>query len=201
MKYIDIKQDDLLKLRDGLEILERIWDEDQSSNIYLFGITNRPVILDAVREAVANYMDEDDVTEDQIQIPEVAVSIPCSGSNVYALTGSGVQLGAEEEFAYKGPQGEGIRTQSFNWSHVKAVVTISDFSKIALANDNVWLDNYLTQRGSNAIATIQKQVQRNTPAAATPQLTGPTTPPTIEGNPTPKQTSLNMGSVLENWLG
>lgn len=200
MYYVDIKQDDLLKLRDGLEILDRIREEDTKQNVFLYGISNDTVILDAAREAIAENMDDPAVTEDTIQLAEVAVCIPLSGDVIYALTGSGMKLDqGDDEFAYRGGKGEGIRVVGFNWSRVKPVVTVGDFSKMALANDSVWLDRYLAQRGTNTPAAIQKEVKREAPATVPAALPTPGAAPAPA--PVQKQTSLKIATVVENWLG
>lgn len=197
-QFVDIQQDQLLKLRDGLEILGQIWDSDESPRVYLYGISNDPVVLDAAREAIAEQMDDETVTEDTIQLAEVAVCIPLSGDVIYALTGSGITLEqGDDEFAYVGGKGEGIRTSGFNWARVKPQVAVGEFTRLALAGDSVWLDRFLQQRGTNQPAQIQQKVQRSAPAVApTPQA------PTA---PVPKQTSLktakaDLGRIVEDWL-
>ncbi len=200
MNFVDIKPDDLLKLRDGMEILDRIRDDpDERRNVFLYGISNDTVILDAAREAIAEQMDEEGITEEQIQLSEVAVSIPISGDVIYALTGSGMKLQeSDDEFAYRGGEGEGIRVLGFNWARVKPVVTVGDFTKMALANDSVWLDRYLSQRGANTPTVIQKQVQRTEPTATPPPVTPGAAPAAA---PQMKQTSLKVRDIVEDWLG
>jgi hypothetical protein len=196
MQFVDIRPDDLLKLRDGLDILDRIReDPDEQRNIFLYGISTDTVLLDAAREAVANDADDPAIMEDNITLGEIAVAIPLSGDVIYALTGSGMKLDRRGEFAYRSGEGEGVRTLSFQWSNVKPVVTLKDFSQTALANDSVWLDRYLAQRGTNATVAVQKEVQRATPATPPPGAVAPAVAPQK------KQTSLHIKSIVEDWLG
>jgi hypothetical protein len=192
MEFVDIKQDDLLKLRDGLEILDRLRDPafDDRGKVYFYGVSTDVVVLDAAREAIAEYADDPAITEDSITLGEVAVCLPISGDVIYALTGSGMKLDStEDEFAYRTGT-EGPRILSFRWSRVKPVVTVADFTKMALANDSVYLDRYLAQRGTNTPGQIKKEVKRENPATASPLVP-----------PVQKQTSLKVSDLLEAWLG
>ena len=198
MEYVDIKQEDLLKLRDGLEILDRL-DNDNRQQIYLYGISQDPIVLDAAREAIAEKADDPAVTEEGIQLGEVAVSIPLSADGIYALTGSGLKLDSgQDEFAYR-TEGEGVRVIEASWSRVKASVTVADFTRIALASDSIYLNRFLTQRGTNTPATIQREVKREVPAVSAPPAATPGAAPASA--PQQKVTSLRIKDIVEDWLG
>lgn len=197
MQYIDITPEELDKLNDALPIIESLWRDDPRPLI-LFGLCKDPVVLDAAREAIADSLDQEGITEDTIQLSEIAVSIPLSSDVIRALTGSGIKLGEDDEFAYRGTGGEGIRTVPFNWANYKPQVTLRNFLSLAISNDTVWLEEYLGQVGSGAGAQINKQLQRTQPSSA-PQTPTPAAIPGV-----PKQTSRKSSSIeplLEKWLG
>jgi hypothetical protein len=202
VEYVDIKQEDLLKLRDGLEILDRLNNEDRQK-IYLYGISQDPVVLDAAREAIAESAADPAITEESIQLAEVGVSIPLSADGIYALTGSGLKLDSgDDEFAYR-TEGEGVRVVEASWSRVKARVTVADFTRIALASDGIYLNRFLAQRGTNTPATVQREVKREAPATTAPAPTPGAAPATA---PQMKQTSskrvpVRIKDIVEDWLG
>ena len=201
MEYVDIKQEDLLKLRDGLEILDRL-DNDNRQQIYLYGISQDPIILDAAREAVAESADDPAITEESVQLAEVAVSVPLSADGIYALTGSGLPLDSgDDEFAYR-TQGEGVRVVAASWARVKAKVTIADFTRIALASDSIYLNRFLSQRGTNTPAAIQREVKREVPATAAPPTPGaaPATAPQMKQTSS-KTATVRIKDIVEDWLG
>ena len=129
-RYVEVTAKQLFELRAGLELLASL-DRDAVGDLdlCLYGITTNESILDSAREAVA---DSEELQEGDVQLSEVAVSIPCSGDNLWALTGSGARLN-REEFAYMGTGGEGVRTLTFVFAHYQPRVTLGDFSRLALA--------------------------------------------------------------------
>jgi len=201
-RYVDISEQDLHKLRDGLDLLERL-DPDKVRELdgYLYAITKDPGVLDAAREAIAAAYEEE-IDESDVEVGEIALAIPLSGDILYYLTGSGLKL-RKEWFAYAGTGGEGIRSESLGFSHYKPQVTVHNFTHMALGDSDAWLDQFLKQYGTGAKATIKKNVQRTEeatePGTPTPAATLP--PPA----PTPKQTSIPGGrrldDLLEDFLG
>jgi hypothetical protein len=195
MYYETVTEEDLLKLRDGLMIMGRVIRDSGTDmpNLWLYGLTDDPIIIDAAKEAIAEMADDEAVTEETVKLAEIAVGIAANEDTIYYLTGSGLILRKDEIFTYLGGKGEGYRQLDFNWSHIKPTVNLSHFKRIALANDDAWLDRFLQQYGSKIPAEIQKQVTREIPATA------PTAPaPQV---PQQKQTSLNVENVVEKWLG
>src|ERR1019366_2514873 len=96
-RFIEIDESKLVALHDGLDLLEML-DRDAvgSLELYVYGITTDPGIVDAAKEAVA---DSKDVSEEDVQLSEVAVAIRLSTDTIYSLHGSGIKLN-REDFAY-----------------------------------------------------------------------------------------------------
>lgn len=176
-RYIDIDAERLSALHDGLELLEAVdraegGDAFKSLDLHVYGVTNDPQILDAAREAIA---DSNDLAEQDVQVSEVAVSIPIGADTIYALLGSGIRLD-REDFAYMGTGGEGIRSMSFTFAHYKPTVTLHNFSKLAIASSDSWVDDFLRKEGTGQAATITPNVHR-TQEATQPQAPAAQTPP------------------------
>jgi hypothetical protein len=212
-RYLDISEDQALKLREGLELLETL-DRDavRGLDLCLYGLSSDPQVLDAAREAIASDS-EDEIAEQDVQIGEVAVAIPISSDTIYALTGSGIKL-KDEYFAYAGVGGEGTRRGYFFSANYRPTVTMHSFSHVALASSDSWVDDFLEKTGGKGVSPteIKKKVQRSEPATqpGTPTPAEPQTP--VEAPPaaapapaaTPKQTSLNDSTVtrlVEDFLG
>ncbi len=208
-RYLDISEDQVLKLREGLELLETL-DRDavKELDLYLYGITNDPQILDAAREALAEDS-EDEITEEDVQLSEIAVAVPISSDTIYALTGSGIRLD-REYFAYIAGEGEGTRRAYLYSAHYHPTVTMHSFQQIALAESDSWIDDYLEKAGSGQAAEIKKKVVRTEDATRPQPVVGePQTP--VEAPPaaqpaaapagTPKRTSLNLSKLVEDFLG
>lgn len=202
-RYQDIDEERLLRLHDGLEILETL-DRDAiySLDLFLYGLTQDETIVDAAKEAIA---DEAEIAEQDVQLGEVAVAVPLSSDNIHALAGSGIRM-QREDFAYMGQGGEGIRTNSFTFSHFKPTVAISSFSQMAIASSDSWLEDFLKQYGNKQPVEIKQNVRRTEEATQPGVPAPPEAPPAPTTTPEiPKQTSLTGGlklaDVLEEFLG
>lgn len=201
-RYIDVRPEDLDKLHEGLKLLEMV-DRDAVAglDLYVYGISNNAQIVDAAKEAIA---DDAELDESDVQLSEVAVAIPLSSDTSYYLNGSGLIL-RREDFAYLGGGGEGVRTLSFAFAHYHPRVTLSYFSKIALASSDAWLDEFLRKEGTNKPAQITQNVRRDEEATQPAVPAAPAAPPAPQ--PTgregvaqmPKQTSLDL-SFLDTFL-
>ena len=205
-RYVEMDEARLVDLHDGLETLEMLDREAiHDLDLYLYGLTSSAAIVDAAKEAIA---DEAEINEADVQLSEVAVAIPISADVIYALSGSGLRM-RKESFAYTGVAGEGIRTSMFAFSSYKPTAAFTDFSTMALALSDSWLDDFLKQYGNKQPAQIEQNVRRTeeatqpgvpAPAQAPP---APTVPAEIPG--TPKTTStlggLKLADVLEEFLG
>jgi len=212
-RYLDTNEDQMLKLREGLELLETL-DRDavRELDLFIYGLTSDPQVLDAAKEAIASDSEEE-VSEDDVQLGEIALAIPISADTIYALTGSGIKL-KDEYFAYPGVGGEGIRRSYMYSANYRPTVTLHSFSHLALASSDSWIDDYLGKIGGKAAPTeIAKKVQRTEDATRPqPVVEEPQTPvqapPAAQPAPapaapagTPKQTSLNIASLVEDFLG
>ena len=168
MYFTEISPEDLVKLRDGLTILERL-DQDSYDNTpyYLYGISSDEGVLSSAKESIAELMtdrseDETQFSENDIELSEVVVEIPISGDVLNALLGSGIKLDKSSEFAYLGGEGEGIRELSFSWSSYKPTVTVKSFSSLAVARDSGWGDKFLAKHGNQI--PMRTTIRRNEPA-------------------------------------
>ena len=193
MYYTEIAPEELMKLRDGLDILQKLGrDVISSLDIHVYGITSAPGILDAAREAIAADSG-DELSEEDIQLTEIAVALPASSDTLYYLTGSGVKLGRGDEFAYQGQAGEGIRTVDFAFARIKPQASAGDFKNLALADSDAWIDKFLTQYGTKV--PIRIEVERSRPSTGIP----------VASPGTPKQTSVpgmnQLRDLMENFLG
>src|SRR5271170_3696597 len=184
-RYIEVDAESLSKLHAGLTLLEQV-DRDamRTLDLFLYGLTNNPEIVDAAKEAIA---DDAEVEESDVQLTEVAVAIPMGSDIIYYLDGSGLIL-RREDFAYMGSGGEGIRQMS-------------------LASSHAWLDDFLRKEGSGQAATVKQNVHRTEEAtqpgvpeqqAAPPAPAAPQAPAQQQ---IPKQTSLRtLASLLDEFL-
>lgn len=208
-RYLEVNEDSLSKLYDGLNILESLdLDAVHELDLYLYGLTQSEAIVDAAREAIA---DNADIDEADVQLSEVAVSIRVGSDIIRALMGSGFRAKGDD-FAYMGAAGEGIRTQSFTFSHYKPVLALTEFTTVALAQGDSWLPDFLKQYGNKQPVEIKQNVRRteeatepNTPVAPA-SAAAPAPAPAAPAAPAiPKQTSqldgLKLADVLEEFLG
>jgi hypothetical protein len=201
-RYIDIDEERLHKLHDGLEMLEMLDREAmQTFDLNLYGLTNHPSVIDAAKEAIAG-AGEGDITEEDIELSEIAVAIPLGADTVYALGGSGIKL-RTEGFAYTGEKGEGIRTSNFGYANYRATVALNQFTQLAIASSDSWLEDFLSQYGNKQPVEIKQNIRR-TEEATQPDIPVSSAPPVV-APPVPKQTSLYGGTrlseLLDHFLG
>jgi hypothetical protein len=191
-RYIEIDEKRLTNMHEGLELLEAV---DRGSygevmrqlDLHLYGISTDASVLDAAREAIAEH---EEAEETDVQVAEVAVAIPLSADTIWALTGSGIKLD-REEFAYMGGGGEGVRSLAFMFARYKPTVTVHNFSQIALASSDSWIDDFLRQHGKGTPAKVVPAVHRTEEATQS----GVPLPPQVS-----KQTSLLGGLKLSDVL-
>jgi hypothetical protein len=194
-RYVEINAERFAHLHEGLELLEQVDREGiRTLDLFIYGITNNPQIIDAAKEAIA---DSEEVAEQDVQLSEVAVAIPLGSDIIYYLDGSGLIL-RREDFAYMGTGGEGVRTQSFAFAHYKPRVTLSYFSKLALASSVGWLDDFLRKEGSGQAAQVTPNVRRTEEATQPATPAAPEAPAAPQAQQMPKQTSL--ASLLDEFL-
>lgn len=219
--------DELTKLRDGLEVIERVVDgaDIVSLNIWLYGIVTDSFILDIAKEAIIadaeEFMDDNgdtDLTESDVELTEIAVAVPISSPDVIdILHGRGYPC-RELDFAYQAGAVEGVRTKGFLSAHTSSArITADNLKDQVIANGEDYLDSYLKEKGNKSVMTIRKTVNRDQEAtehphpegtepevpAAAPEPTAPPATPTPPATPSamPKQTSLKLSSIVEDFLG
>src|SRR5271157_1546632 len=199
-RYIEVDAESLSKLHAGLTLLEQV-DRDamRTLDLFLYGLTNNPEIVDAAKEAIA---EDAEVEESDVQLTEVAVAIPMGSDIIYYLDGSGLIL-RREDFAYMGTGGEGVRQLSFAFAHYKPRVTLSYFTKLALASSDAWLDDFLRKEGSGQAAQVTQNVHRTEEATQPGTPAAPAAPPApaapqAPAQQMPKQTSLRaLANLLD----
>ena len=218
--------DELIKLRDGLEVLERVVDTDalKEINLWLYGMVTDEYILDVAKEAIINsredFMDdngEPTVSESDIELTEIAIAVPIiSSDSIDILYGRGYPL-RELEFAYQHGEGEGVRTTNFFNSHSaynsSSAIKVDKMGDQAFAVDEGDLSDFLQEKGKGAEMQVKRKVQRNEEATVdAPHVPEPPKPeapkpesPTPVAPGMPKQTSLNGGiklsDIVEKFLG
>jgi hypothetical protein len=169
MHYELVTKDDLTGLTTSLELLKRTLQDDMPP-LYLYGLSNNGALL-AKAEDVLQQMQERDV-----KLTEVAVAIPLSNDALRLLNGSGLVL-RDEEFAYVSG-GDGARMDDLSSSSLNARVSHEDFSEIALAGSEIYLDDFLAKHGAayKQPPAAGKAVKRDSPAterAPKPQANNP----------------------------
>ena len=220
LRYITVTKEDLEKLRDGLDIFERLnSDTYNEMDLHLYGLSTDSTILDSASEAIhenGSY-DEENEGELDIKVPEVAVAIPLSSDIIWDLLGSGMRI-RDEEFCYMGTEGEGVRTGSFRWVQFHPSIFLNKFTELAIAESNSWLDDFLKQYGTKQPMQINKKVTRTEEATqpdvpVTPEATPPPVAPEAAAPPAatppvathPARTSSlktpNIRELLEKFLG
>jgi hypothetical protein len=213
-KYQDIDEARLLRLHDGLDILESIDESNgmERLDLFIYGLTTNVSVLDAAREALA---DEIEADETDVEVSEVAVAVPLYAGQIHRLAGSGVTL-QHEEFAYAGPAGEGIRTSTFSMSSYKPAVAVSTLSRMAIASGSSYLIDFFKQYGNKTHAKVEERVRRTEeatqpgvpvpapiPAAPAPEVPAPAMPKrtSLEATGDTRRDSVKIANAIESFLG
>lgn len=159
MSFFEVSAHDLQDARPGLQLVERLLDDEQFEP-FVYGLTSDPDLLDAAKAAII-----DDAGEDEEgnplptpEITEIAIALHFSGDYLYYLAGSGLLL-QQEEFAYFSPN-EGARTLSFRWSGIRPRANLKDFSVLALADSDMELNEFLKQNAKRPQVTPGNKVER-----------------------------------------
>ena len=205
MEYFEVGKKELVALMDGLVLIERVSRDNASElSLYLYGVTNDPTLLGEAKAAIIDsaedYWDEEGnstLSDEDVSLPEIAIAIPLSADTLYTLLGSGLD-NTNLTFAYNTGGGEGARTSYFQGPYRGRVrITLQRLSKVALAEEDFRLRDFLAEHGSGQLMAIQKKTQRTEPAVApTPAPPNPTAAASTENI---KASSIRQ--VLENFLG
>ena len=144
MQFIDVDARTLHAARPGLELAEEVLDD---STIYLYGLTSKQTVLLAAQDALTE-SEEDGFNE---HMTEVAVALYLGKGALSLLFGSGMVLN-DQAFSYVSGA-DGARTSYFTVadSHRgKPKVVIKDLTRMALADSDIWLDEFRQQYGKPA---------------------------------------------------
>jgi hypothetical protein len=165
MRYVTVTAEELGHLREGLQVLESLNEyEEQTVEIYFYGLTDNSVLLDAVKEAVA-YWAEEEVAEQDVNVTEAVLIFPASADVLYYLTGSGLTL-RDGEAVYSSGGGEGPRSVYLkNAIRGGFKASAGEFKTMALSRDDMSGEDFLLQYGNKTQAAPQ-EVGRTEPAQA-----------------------------------
>ena len=71
--FIDVTEEQLLQLRGSLELLGMLdRDKIKDLDLYIYGMTNNQGILDAAREAIAEESYDENISEEDVTLTEIA---------------------------------------------------------------------------------------------------------------------------------
>lgn len=169
MRYTTVTKEVLESLRTALTLLEQI--NDDPLEIFLYGLTKNAGLIAKAEDALEQLHDEEE--GDLPKLDQIAICIPLGDDIIYYLLGSGLTV-RDEEFAYIAGK-DNVRTSQLTHSRFQARVTDEDFSEMAIASSDSWLDDFLSKHG-RATAS-QEPVTRDEPATA-PKEEETTPPPT-----------------------
>jgi len=144
MMFTDVTDQTLREARPGIELVEEVL-LDSEFPIYLYGLTTKDTVLLAAGASLGM----DDAGGG---LAEVGIAFPCRKEALSQLYGSGFIL-TDQDFAYL-LGSDGVRTTQFSGQRPPKI-TAMDFTRMALADSDAWLDEFLAQYG------------KSTPVAAT----------------------------------
>jgi hypothetical protein len=162
MKYSTVTEEQLDVLQQGLDLLAHVSHDLLPSTLYLYGLLKPDSpILSSITEAAweDNYAGE--AKENDIQIETAAVSIRLSSDILQYLLGSGFRS-EDDDFEYL--LNEEAHASSFSYTDNKPVISLSQFSKVALADDSYWLRDFLQAEGATQEQQHPSVITRTTPA-------------------------------------
>lgn len=166
-KYAVIKLEDLSTLLPAMKILERVGSI--SLDYCVYGLTSDPGVIAQAEEAIKEEGDDEDL-ETSHHVSEVAVAIPLSSDSLYFLEGSGMPI-KHLEFAYM-TGGEGARTSTFLWRNSSTKILSSAFTKLAISDDDTWIDDFLQKNASPEapeVSRTEEATSKDEPVEAAPE--------------------------------
>jgi hypothetical protein len=177
MHYIETDPDALKTLMKGLEILDRINPEisRKLDNVCLYGVTDDPAVLDAAKSSIAHDSEEDWdesanslISEEDVQLSEIGISVEISTDIIYALLGSGLKLSdIMISFVYKTDKSEEIRSGTlFPSDGLSVKLNVKGLSTIALADSDSYLDDFFRKSAHGVPGHIEHKVRRDSEPAA-----------------------------------
>jgi hypothetical protein len=185
LRYTTLSTEELEHLRDGLNVIESLNEYGEPViELWLYALTDNQNAIDAVKESISYWSD---IPEEDVNVAEAVILIPCSSDTIGYLTGSGLML-RKEEVIYAGGA-EGPRTVTLHSHGIK--VTVRHFKQLAIARDDFGAEEFLKQYGTQTQAAAP-QVQRTEPST-TRGVNRAT------GEPM-KESSGDINQVLDQWL-
>jgi hypothetical protein len=172
MRYSTISKEILSGFRTTLSVLEQV--SDDPLEVYLYGLTTNPGVLAKAEQALEYLGDEGDEAPD---LRQVAICLRLTDEAIRLLEGSGLTL-EDEEFAYVRGK-DSARTNSIRYGKSPARITDEDFTEMAIATTDTWVDDFLTKHGTVGAPgkLIEGEVSRDQSATDSKKETGATTPP------------------------
>lgn len=149
MAYFSVSPKEITDAQAGIQLI-RWLPKGNDLDIYLYGLTSAPEILDAAQEAIfddAGTDEDDNPLSEEVNLKAVAIVIYLSSEVIGYLEGSGLKL-EYDEFAYLAP-GEGPRTLSFQWVKPVPKIRLDQFSELAISDSADELDSFLKAHVSN----------------------------------------------------
>jgi hypothetical protein len=208
-EYAELYNGDIQKLRDGLDVLDRVVSSIDGLDIWLYGVVTNPTILAVSKGAIIQYdeasfdeFDNPTLDESHVEVSEIGVYIRVSPDVLDMLMGSGYPI-ADLPFVYQEGEGEGVRTLFFSDSESVGSsdkIRISDLNEVSVAQSESYIDMYFMEKSKKLKVKINRNVNRTEEATEHPHPEGKE--PEVPGAaPMPKQTSLKLSSIVEDFLG
>jgi hypothetical protein len=212
-EYSELYNNDVQKLRDGLDVLERVVQSIDGMDIWFYGIVTNSNILAVARAAIIkeHSIDSfgDSTLEDgDVEVAEIGVYVQVSPDVIDMLKGSGYPLDADKlQFVYQDGEGEGTRTLFFSDSDNLGSddkIRLADMGELSIAHSEEYIDKYFLDKSHKLKVKINRNVNRTEEATAHPPPEGkqPEVPGAVApAAPMPKQTSFKLSSLVEDFLG
>lgn len=164
MKYSTVTEEQLNVLQQGLDLLGHVSQDLVPTTLYLYGLLKPDSpILAAVNDAAWEDAYAGEIRAEELHIQTAAVSIRLSGDILRALLGSGLKAD-DDEFMYL-LNGE-MHSSSFSYAQQKPVLTFSQFTEVALADDSYWMKDFFQAVGGSQEQQHPSVVTRTEPATA-----------------------------------
>lgn len=166
MKYSTVTEEQLDVLQQGLDLLAHVNHDLVPTTLYLYGLLKpgSPVLAN-VTEAAWEDSYAGEAKENDLHIETAAVGIRLSSDILQCILGSGYRSD-DDDFQYM-LNGE-IHESSFSYTSTKPVLSFSQFSKVALADDSYWLKDFLQAEGAVSEQQNPSVVTRTAPATKEP---------------------------------
>jgi hypothetical protein len=205
MRFVTVTAEELGHLREGLQIIESLNEYDNRVEIYFYGLTDNPTLLETVKAAVSDEVDGE-IDQADVNVTEAVFVFPLSADILYYLTGSGLTV-REGDAIYSSGGGEGPRSVNLEGvgRHGSTQATAGEFKTMALSRDEFSGDDFLMQYGNKAQQAQPQAVERTEPAQE--QAQKPVEAPAAEAAPTPNPTGIppakrsSLRFSVDQWLG